>query len=167
MYNFVQKMKNFTRKNVKNVVAGMLGLSLLGNSAVSLSFPNNVFEVPPAVTIPETVTPIQDFYGSNVKVQYVSDYGEQFEATAYSPDEGWDITASGIPLTQVIGYGVASNDFPLMSWIHIECPSAPWISGDYQVVDRMAYDGCIDIAMGSSNECYDFGRRTIYVTFLG
>lgn len=103
---------------------------------------------------------------NNIDMQYCSYGYDVMEATAYSPDEGWNITASGIPLHEVIYYGVASNDYPLHSRLYIECPSAPWINGEYVVVDRMAYSGCIDIAMGSIEECINFGRRTIYVSVI-
>lgn len=103
---------------------------------------------------------------TNYNVQYIS-YEMCMEATAYSPDEGGSITASGHSLYDVIGWGVASNDFPIGTQLWIECPSAPWINGTYTVLDTgaMGY-GVIDIAMNNMDECYEFGRRTIYVSVL-
>jgi len=103
---------------------------------------------------------------NTLSIQYVSSE-ICMEATAYSPDEGGSYTASGHNLYDVIGWGVASNDFPIGTQLWIECPSAPWINGTYTVLDTggMGY-GIIDIAMNNIDECYEFGRRTIYVTVL-
>ena len=103
---------------------------------------------------------------NTLAIQYVS--SEMcMEATAYSPDESESITASGHNLYDIIGWGVASNDFPIGTQLWIECPSAPWINGTYTVLDTGGMGlGIIDIAMNNMDECYEFGRRTIYVTVL-
>lgn len=101
-----------------------------------------------------------------LEVQYMSS-SVCMEATAYSPDESGIVTASGHNLYDVIGWGCASNDFPIGTCLYIECPSAPWIDGTYTVLDTggMGY-GVVDIAMNNATECYEFGRRIIYVTVL-
>ena len=102
----------------------------------------------------------------SVQLQYMSS-AMYMEATAYSPDEGGIITASGHSLYDIIGWGCASNDFPLGTQLWIECPSAPWINGTYTVLDRGGMgSGIVDIAMNNIDECYEFGRRAIYVTVI-
>lgn len=90
-----------------------------------------------------------------------------FEATAYSLEEGSHITASGLSLYDVTGYCVASNYFPIGTKLYIECPSYPSINGEYVVLDTGGMpDYVIDISFWTVEECYNFGRRQIYVTVL-
>ena len=110
---------------------------------------------------------IDNFNYNNIELQYVSVNEICMEATAYSGDESGSITASGYNIYDIVGWGCASNDFPIGTELYIECPSAPWINGIYTVLDTGGMgSGVIDIAMNNIDECYDFGRRTIYVTVL-
>jgi len=164
MFSFKGKIKNLVKHSCSLKKIVLSSLCLLGvNLLATPVYANNVSvseKLISEVSIPEKISRVD-----NVELEYASyGYTDTLEATAYSPEEGWNITASGIPLIDCINWGCASNDYPLYSWIYIECPSAPWINGRYQVLDRMAYSGCIDLAMSTINECNSFGRRTVYVT---
>lgn len=76
------------------------------------------------------------------------------EVSAYTPyDEtcnGDGITASGVPA--VPGYTCACNEFPFGTLIEID-------GHIWEVQDRMAFDGCIDLCMSTKDECFQFGRQ--------
>lgn len=165
---FKEKINNIVslngfKKNLKHLV-----------SIISCSILCCVSNVSSAYDIDVNTNSEKNFFFEKGIVSLINDQNIQYvssemcmEATAYSPDESGSITASGHNLYDIIGWGVASNDFPIGTQLWIECPSAPWINGTYTVLDTggMGY-GVIDIAMNNMDECYEFGRRTIYVTVL-
>ncbi len=79
-----------------------------------------------------------------------SAFAQTMRVTAYC--EG-DITASGE--APYIG-GCACNDVPLGTTIYVN-------GNAYVVNDRMAWDGCVDIYMGSYDDCISFGVQYLDV----
>ena len=84
-----------------------------------------------------------------------------YEISAYSPSEsensGYSCTASGAPL--VPGWTAACNDLPFGALIEID-------GHIWEVQDRMLFGGCIDLCMGTVEECEDFGRQMKEVNIL-
>lgn len=159
MFNFKKIFNNIVNINIKaklkklcNIICCSSLLLLPASTSAQMLDINKLEKIPD----------ISD----QVPIQYMSNF-ICMEATAYSGDESGTITASGHNIYDIVGWGCAANDFSLGTQLYIECPSAPWINGTYTVLDTggMGY-GVIDIAMNNIDECYDFGRRTIYVTVL-
>ena len=155
---FKEKFNNIINLNLwKKRIASIIGFGILSIStnAFATDYNTNV-----------NITNDIPLLTNTFNMQYVSS-GMYMEATAYSPDESGSITASGYSLYDIIGWGCASNDFPIGTELYIECPSAPWINGTYTVLDRGGMgSGIVDIAMNNIDECYEFGRRAIYVTVI-
>ena len=158
---FKEKINNIVNiNNWKKRIASIIGCGILfytsSASALEYNINTNIF----AEDIPYNIFQPNIPYVNLSSTIYM-------EATAYSPDEGGIITASGHNLYDIIGWGCASNDFPIGTELYIECPSAPWINGVYTVLDTGSMgSGVVDIAMNNIDECYSFGRRAIYVTVL-
>ena len=79
-----------------------------------------------------------------------------YEVSAYTiaADEtgnGNGITASGAVCTPY--YTAACNDLPFGTLIEID-------GHIWEVQDRMAYSGCIDLCMPTKAECFEWGRQT-------
>lgn len=84
-----------------------------------------------------------------------------YEVSAYTPraeeNGGYNCTASGTPL--IPGWTAACNDLPFGTLIEID-------GHVWEIQDRMLFGGCIDLCMGSVEECEEFGRQITEVKIL-